>query len=288
MIGYKEKKGETMDRLYDLFGPTAVHVAEILLRVLISLIVLLIVLWVAGRLFRRTERKLLACGRDVTYLRYLRYVVRVLLSVMILAGALRDVPGMNTLFASLLAGSGIVAVTVGLASQQAIGNLVSGVMLLLFRPFKVGDTIRYLSNDITGVIEEIGLRHTTIRTLENKRLFVPNNLMNSNVVENFSAENPAVTFCLEVDIPYEVDTARAMELMSRAIAAHPDFTDRRSEEAKAENKPAVPVRIQALGGNAVKLHTWIWAKNSTAAIQLKSDLLLAVKNSFQEADIGIK
>ena len=277
-----------MDRLYDLFGPTAVQVTEILLRVLISLIILLIALWLVGRLFRRTERKLIASGRDVTYLRYLRYVVRVVIAVAILAGALRDVPGMNTLFASLLAGSGIVAVTVGLASQQAIGNIVSGVMLLMFRPFKVGDTIRYLSNDVTGVIEEIGLRHTTIRTLENKRLFVPNNLMNSNVVENFSAENPAVTFCLEVDIPYEVDTARAMELMSRAIGQHPDFTDRRSEADKAENKPAVPVRIQALGGNVVTLHTWIWAKNSTAAIQLKSDLLLAVKNSFQEADIGIK
>ena len=274
-----------MERLYEWFGATAADVMGALLTIAISLLGLVIALWVAGILFRRTERKLLALGRDVTYLRYLRYVVRILLSVFILAGALRNVPGMNTVFTSLLAGSGIVAVTVGLASQQAIGNIVSGAMLLMFRPFKVGDTVRYLSNDITGVIEEIGLRHTTIRTVENKRLFVPNNLMNSNVVENFSAENPAVSFCLEITIPYGTDTAKAMALMSEAVGGHPNFTDRRSEEEKAAGKPPAQVRIQSLSGSSVKLHTWVWAKDNAAAVQLKSDLLLAVKISFQREDI---
>lgn len=276
-----------MERLYNLFGTTAADITGILLRVAISLLVLFIALWVVGRLFRRGEKRLIASGHDVTYFRYLRYVVRIVLAICILAVTLRNVPGMNTLFTSLLAGSGILAVTVGFASQQAIGNIVSGAMLLMFRPFKVGDTVRYLTNDVTGVIQEIGLRHTTILTAENKLLFVPNNLMNSNVVENFSAENPAVSTCIEIAIPYEADTAKAMEAMQDAIAAHPAFTDRRSEEEKAEGIPPVQVRIASLSGTVITLKTWVWAPDDACGTQLKSDLLLAIKLHFQREGIEI-
>jgi len=158
-------------------------------------------------------------------------------------------------------------------------------MLLLFHPFQVGDTIRYLSNDITGVVEEVGLRHTTIRTAENKRLLVPNSLMNSNVVENFSAENPAVSICLEVAIPFHTDTDKAMSLMAEAIAQHPNFTDRRTESDKAANIPPVSVQIETLSGASLTLKSWAWAPDPTTAAQLKSDLLLAIKLTFQQADL---
>jgi len=177
-----------LERLYNWFGVSAYQVAHGVLAIVISLIFLFVVLRVVSVLFRRGERRLLARGRDVTSLRYLRYGVKGFLYVIVLAGALRNVPGMNTVFTSILAGSGIMAVVVGLASQQALGNVISGALLLLFRPFKVGDTIRYLAVDITGVVEEIGFRHTAIRTGENKRLLIPNSLMNSNVVENLCAE----------------------------------------------------------------------------------------------------
>jgi len=177
-----------MEVLYDLFGVTSHQVARTVLAVLIALIILFILLRVVNVLFRRTEQRLLARGRDTGFLRYLRYGVKGALYVVCIAGALQNVPGMDTVLTSILAGSGILAVVVGLASQQALGNVVSGALLLLFRPFKVGDTIRYLAVDITGVVEEIGFRHTAIRTGENKLLLIPNSLMNSNVVENLSVE----------------------------------------------------------------------------------------------------
>ena len=155
-----------------------------LLAIGISLIVLFISLRVVTVLFRRWERRMAECGRSVVSLCYVRRAVKLVLYLVCLSAALRHVPGMDSLVTSLLAGSGIVAVVVGLASQQALGNIVSGALLLMFRPFQVGDKIRYLAADATGVVEEIGLRHTTVRTGEGKRLLIPNSLMNSNIVEN--------------------------------------------------------------------------------------------------------
>jgi len=178
-----------MQRLYDWFGITNTQVVGGVLSIFAALVVMVILLKAVRIFFRRAERRMLANDKDVTPLRYLRYVVKAAIYVVCIAAALRNVPGMNAVLTSLLAGSGILAVMVGLASQQALGNIVSGAILLVFRPFKIGDSVRYHAVDATGVIEEIGLRHTIIRTEEDSQLLVPNSLMNSNVVEVLPAES---------------------------------------------------------------------------------------------------
>ena len=177
-----------MQAVFELFGITNTQVANSVLSIAVVLLVLLISLRVVRVLFRRVEERQRAEGRDVAPLLYLRSAVKGLVYVVCLTAALRHVPGMNAVLASLLAGSGVLAVVVGLASQQALGNIVSGMVILLFRPFQVGDRIRYHGLDLSGVIEEIGLRHTGIRTAEGSQILIPNSLMNSNVVEVLSAE----------------------------------------------------------------------------------------------------
>ncbi|MCL2562874.1 MAG: mechanosensitive ion channel family protein [Oscillospiraceae bacterium] len=172
-----------MQTVYDWFWFLDARVVSIVLHTAGALLALVILLKAVRILFRRAERRMLAAGKDVTPLRYLRYVVKAAVYVVCIAAALRNVPGMNTVMTSLLAGSGIVAVMVGLASQQALGNIVSGLILLAFRPFKIGDRVRYHGGDVRGVIEEIGIRHTEIRTEEGTQVLIPNGLMNSNVVE---------------------------------------------------------------------------------------------------------
>jgi len=155
----------------------------------LTLLALVIALGVSNVLFRRIERRMTDKGRDVKSLCYLRRGVKLVIYIICITAALRHVPGMNSIVTSVLAGSGIAAVVIGLASQQALGNVVSGAVLLVFRPFQVGDTIRYLgpnADGVKGVVEEIGLRHTTIRTGEDKQLLIPNSLMNSNIVENLT------------------------------------------------------------------------------------------------------
>ena len=172
-----------MQRFYEWFGITNAQVVSAAVNIAVALIALFIALRIVNALFRRAERRLKAHDRDTTPLQYLRYAVKIAVYAVCLTGALRHVPGMSTVMTSLLAGSGILAVVMGLASQQALGNIVSGMVLLAFRPFKVGDKVRYHAANLTGVIEEIGLRHTAIRTEEDSRVLIPNSLMNSTVVE---------------------------------------------------------------------------------------------------------
>jgi len=176
--------------MHDWFGiPISSELAYDILAIAMTILALIISLWVVSRLFKRAERRMMEQDRDVYVLRYIRIAVKAVIYVICGTAILRHVPGMGSLITSLLAGSGILAVVIGLASQQALGNIVSGVILLVFRPFQVGDTIRYPAENATGVVEQIGVRHTVVRTGEDKVLLIPNSLMNSNVVENISKES---------------------------------------------------------------------------------------------------
>ena len=171
------------------FGlPISSELADDIFAIAVALIVMIVSLWVVGIFFRRIERRMTACERDIHVLRCFRVGAKALIYIVCLTAALRHVPGMSSLLTSLLAGSGILAVVVGLASQQALGNIVSGMILFVFRPFQVGDKIRYPAENATGIVKQIGLRHTTIRTGEGKFLLIPNSLMNSNVIENITEE----------------------------------------------------------------------------------------------------
>lgn len=275
-----------MNQFFAMLDLSPQHVLAVGGRILLSLIILFIALRITNRLFRRAHRRIEAAGREVRHLRYLRYVVRGIIYFTCIGSVLNQIPGLDSMFTSLLAGSGILAVVVGIASQEAVGNIVSGALILLFKPFKVGDLVRYVSMDTTGTVEEIGLRHTTIRTFENKRLLIPNSLMNSNIVENASYEEASVSICLDIAITYESDTALAMSAMAEAIAAHPAFSDRRTPEEREQGASPVIVRIRDFADSAIILRSWVWAESSGAGVQLKSDLLLAIKEAFAENGIA--
>ena len=177
-----------MQGLYEWFGITNTQMTARMLGIGVALLTLGILLKVVRVIFRRAEQRMTAAGKDITPLRYLRYVVKTAIYIACITAALRHVPGMNAVITGILASSGIVAVMVGLASQQALGNIVSGMVLLTFRPFKIGDRVCYHVGDVVGVIEEIGIRHTAVRTAERSQVLIPNSLMNSNVVEVLPSE----------------------------------------------------------------------------------------------------
>lgn len=95
------------------------------------------------------------------------------------------IPFLKSLGTALFAGAGILAAIVGFASQKAFANIISGVFILMFKPFRVGDTLE-ISSGKKGVVEEITLRHTVIRDYENRRVIVPNSQISDDVLINSS------------------------------------------------------------------------------------------------------
>lgn len=255
------------------------------IKIVVVLIFMLIVLRIVKRLFKKATEKAERAGHDPGYLMFFRYAVSGLVYFLCIASIVSEIPALNTFITTLLAGSGIAAVVIGIASQEAAGNLISGALILVFKPFKVGDQVRYVTLDMTGTVEEIGFRHTVVRTVQNKRLLIPNSLMNSNIVENANYGEDEVSFPLEVGLTYNSDVELAMEIMAQVIGGHPGFIDMRSSDEVESDLPPVNVTVRDFAESAIVIKSIVWAKNTAASVQMKSDLLLEIRHRFSQKSI---
>jgi len=256
-------------------------------RIIIIAVVMVIAVRLVKLFFRRATSKAAEKGHDTGYLRFFRAIIVAVIYVICIASMLSEIPGLSSFMTAILAGSGIVALFIGIASQEAAGNLISGVMILVFRPFRVGDQIRYITGNLTGIVEEIGLRHTVVRTLENKRVLIPNGLMNTNVVENANYGGDQVSFFLNLAITYSSDPERAMEIMAGIIAAHPHFIDPRTPEEREAGKAPVTVLIKEFAESAIQLQSTVRVGDPSVGGRMKSDLLLEAKRQFEAAGIAL-
>lgn len=165
----------------------------------IGSIIILALTFLVTKLVSKLFKMMIKKGRvNVTHLTFLRRIVISVLWVLGVSGVLLQFEPFQKFVMSFLASSGILAVILGFAAQEAVGNLVSGMFISLFKPFELGDRIRIPSENIEGFVEDISLRHTVIRTFENSRIIVPNSIMNKAVLENvnFSESKYAISWTL--------------------------------------------------------------------------------------------
>ena len=218
------------------------------------------------------------------FVRYIAVAAVYFAGGMVIVGA---IPVLSSAVRTLLATGGVIAVVAGLAAQEALGSVVSGMMILAFKPFKMGDVVRYVDNDITGTVEEITLHHTAIRTFENKRVIIPNSKMNSAIIENADYADSKVCVFLTVGITYESDLKKAKELFAREVEKQPGFLDIRTDQQKQDGVPAVPVVVLELADSAVVLRASLWAKDNATAFALKCAVNESIKLTYDAEGIGI-
>jgi len=195
-------------------------------------------------------------------------------------------PNLRTLAGSLLAGAGILAVAVGFASQHALSNIISGVFIVVFKPFRVNDRIRL--RDMLGVIEDITLRHTVIRDFENRRIIIPNTLISEEIIVNADFGEGRICKWIEIGISYSSNIDKAKLIMREEVLNHPLHIDGRSAQQIENNEEIVPVRVVALMDSSIHIKAWAWAKDSADAFVMYCDLIESIKKRFdQESDIEI-
>ncbi|SMC90686.1 mechanosensitive ion channel family protein [Papillibacter cinnamivorans] len=261
-----------------------------LVSIALVIVFLFIIRTIINRLFRRAKQVMQQRGHDSSSLNFVRYTLLAIVYFFCITAVADQIPALTslgTLAKSLLAGSGILAVVIGIAGQEAAGNLVSGIMILIFKPFKIGDIIRYLDKDISGVVEEITLRHTVIRTFENKRLIVPNGTINSQVVENADYGDERICIFLDVGVSYDSDIEKAMAVLARVIRSDPGFLDNRTPGEIEAGAPEVLVRVTSFADSSIQLRGFAWAENPSESFRMKSDMLRAVKREFDAEGIEI-
>lgn len=270
---------------------TSTWIGGIVVTVVFIAIVIVLALFlvrIINHAFKKAVDRMLAEKNPAaTAFAYLRYLALAGIYFAAIAIIVSNIPwlasGMNKLFAA----GGVLAVVVGLASQQAMGSMVSGAMILAFKPFVIGDVINVVSNNVMGTVEEITLRHTIIRTVENKRVIIPNDAMNSAIIENANYAETKVCLMLDIGITYESDISHAMQIMREEIINHPTYYDNRTEEDIKNGAPAVVVRVQELADSAVIIRAQLWAKDNATAFPMRSDLLKSIKERCESEGVDI-
>ncbi|MDR1328572.1 MAG: mechanosensitive ion channel family protein, partial [Oscillospiraceae bacterium] len=129
------------------------------------------------------------------------------------------------------------------------------------------------------------LRHTVIRTFENKRLIIPNSDMNKAAIENSSYGDSKVCFPLEFSITYESDADAAMQVIRNAIQRHPKYDEDKAEEALAAGRDPVEVLVNRLESSGIVLKVWVWAESLGVSNRMKSDIYLEVRRRFGFAGV---
>ena len=142
-----------------------------------------IVVWVIRYLMNPQRARLKNRKFDETSMVFFRKFLVTVAYVLGIASILFLIPALRTFATSILASAGIVAMAVGLASQEALANFVSGIFIILAKPFRIGDVVT-LDSGQSGKVTEIAIRHTIITTPENRMVIVPNSKVNSAIITN--------------------------------------------------------------------------------------------------------
>ena len=239
--------------------------------------------WVARRAFNRFLKNRLD-NEDLTSYKFIGNALTAIIYTIGFIFAIREFPPLKALAGSLLTGAGIFAAILGLASQQAFGNIVSGIFIIISKPFRVNDRLK-IKEIYKGTVEDITLRHTVIRDFENRRIIVPNSVIASEILVNADHNDDPVCKFVEFGISYSANIDEVKTIMADEVAKHRLYLDRRTETDKEAGKPLVLVRVVRLTDWSVVLRADAWAKNPSEAFDLYCDLLESIKKRFDKEGI---
>lgn len=240
------------------------------LKVLGALAVVLIGRVIAGWFRGLTRKGLGRANFDPTLVPFLANLVFIALMtfVLISAAGLVGIP-----ISSFVAVIGAAGLAVALAFQGTLSNFSSGVMLLTFRPFKVGDFVE--AGGVTGVVQEIGVFVTTINTLDNVRITVPNTTISGDTIKNYSA-NPTRRIDLVMGVGYGDDLNVAIRTIQEVL----------SEESRILPEPAPQVAVSELGDSSVNIVVRPWV-NGADYWPTRFDLTKELKERLEAAGCEI-
>ncbi len=184
--------------------------------------------------------------------------------------------GYGDFLTSLATIAAAATLAIGFAMQDVLKNFVAGIFIFTDRPFRIGDWIEWDGN--SGIVEDISLRVSRVRTFDNELLTVPNSQLTDGVIKNPVA-NKRLRLKFVFGIDYEDDIDKATEIIVSEAEAHPEILD----------DPAPTVRLTELANSYVGLQARFWIDDPSRAdfVKIRGEYVTAVKERFDEADISI-
>ena len=210
------------DELPTRLGQTFLERWDHELTALGTLLMVALLVFVVDRVFRSRSRRLaerVGAGRVdpvlETRLRFVRRLVEAVIIVVGVAMALSQFTALDRFAASILASTAITAAVVGFAARQTLANVIAGVMLAITQPIRIGDLVTF--EEETGVVEDIRLTYTFLRTGVDTRVIVPNERLAGGILRNDSIVSSTVAVEVELWLAHEADELRAVEVIQQQV-----------------------------------------------------------------------
>jgi small-conductance mechanosensitive channel len=231
----------------------------------ISVLVVVVLAWLSERFFRTQERRLEENYRGdfASAKTRFRLVRRVVVAIVVLIGvlaALTTIPATARMAQALLASSAVAAVVAGFALRTPLGNVAAGLQIAFTQPFRLGDRISV--EPVQGVVEEIKLSYTVLRTDDGRRAYLPNEQLIATPIVNATIEDPSRSQTVTVPVTPDADLERARALLQEVADGVPGRSP----------TPAPTVRIADVTREAVSVEVTAWVPDNSAAGTVGSDL----------------
>ncbi|MAL97438.1 mechanosensitive ion channel family protein [Hydrocarboniclastica marina] len=237
-------------------------------KVLLALVTLVIGLWLINKLTHLTETRLKQ--RDPTLSKFMSGVLSVLFKVLLFISVASMVGIATTSFIAVLGAAGLA---IGLALQGSLSNFAGGVLVLIFKPFRVGDAIE--AQGFLGTVVEIQILYTILNTFDGRRVVIPNGDLSNSALTNYSV-NETRRCELVIGISYGDDIKKARAIIQRLIDA----------DERALQDPAPLIVVSALADSSVNLSARVWTK-AADLWPFNWDMQERIKEAFDAEGITI-
>ncbi|MCG3664733.1 mechanosensitive ion channel [Aliarcobacter butzleri] len=238
---------------------------------IVALLIFFIGKWIVNKIVTILGKVLRKInGIDETLVKFLENIVYYALLTVVIIAALNKLGIATTSFLAILGAAGLA---IGLALKDSLGNFASGVMIVIFKPFKVGDSV--VAGGVTGTVTEVTIFNTVFLTADNQKIIVPNSSITGGSITNVNA-NDTRRVDIIVGISYEDNIKHAKEVLANII----------NENSKVLKDKSVGINVTELADSSVNITINVWVKSSDFA-STKAELLESIKTTFDEVGITI-
>lgn len=254
----------------EIFKKITTLTVEYTPKLILAVLTLIIGLWGIRILLKAMDKALTLKNVDVSLHAFLKSTVKIVFKVLLFVSVASLVGIKTTSFVAVIGAAGLA---VGLAMQGALANFAGGVLILIFRPFKVGDYIE--ASGHSGTVKSIQVFNTALLTIDNKKIFIPNGNLSNNSVINYSTESTRrIDFTF--GIGYGDDLKKAKEVLNKIISEHELIL----------KDPAPFVGVSELANSSVNFVVKVWT-NSVDYWTVFYDINQNVKLTFDKENITI-
>ncbi len=245
-------------------------IGDLLLNILLAIVIVLVGRLVVRWLIKMARKLMVRGNMDPILINFISTIANIVLLIFVIIAAL-DQLGVNT--TSMIAVLGAAGLAVGLALKDSLQNFAAGVMLIINRPFKLGDFVDVAG--VMGIVEKITIFSTIMRTTDNREVTVPNGQIYADTITNYSARDTR-RVDMVFGISYDSDLLKAKQILTDIVTNHPMVL----------SDPAPIVRVSELADNSVNFLVWPWVNSADFGVA-KAELLEQVKLAFDANDIII-